>query len=124
MFGRVAKLPVDFSTNDAEEKLKEYEEYEEPNEEEALAMREEMNKQIRINVAKAQKKQKYHYDKKHNTELCFDVGSFVLKKDFRRKKRKGGKLDYRWVGPYKIVKSLGKGLFALKKISSGKVIDN
>lgn len=37
----------------------------------------------------------------------------VLKKDFIRRKRKGGKLDDRWLGPYAISKDLGKGFFAL-----------
>ena len=38
----------------------------------------------------------------------------MLIKDYNRKKRKGGKMDYKWLGPYTIVKSLGKGLYALK----------
>ena len=42
-------------------------------------------------------------------------------KDFRRKKRKGGKLDYRWIGPYIIISSLGKGLFKLKELGTDKV---
>lgn len=56
-------------------------------------------------------------------ELCFSIGLTVLKKDFRRKRRREGKLDYRWVGPYEIVKSLRRGLFTLKD-SSGKVTIN
>ena len=45
---------------------------------------------------------------------CFGVGSAVLLKDFNRKKRKGGKLDFRWQGPFEIISSLGTGLFKLK----------
>jgi hypothetical protein len=37
----------------------------------------------------------------------------VLKKDFNRKKRKGGKLDDRWLGPYTISKDWGKGFYSL-----------
>ena len=45
-------------------------------------------------------------------------------KDFTRKKRKGGKLDMRWKGPYTIVKILGKGLYTLEAADlSGKIID-
>ena len=45
----------------------------------------------------------------------------VLKKDFTRKKRKGGKLDYRWEGPFVITASLWKGLFKLKDLNGDKV---
>lgn len=59
--------------------------------------------------------------------LCtgaYAVGAEVLIKDYERKKRKGGKLDYRWLGPYKIEKSLGKGLYMLKEAKeAGRVID-
>ena len=49
----------------------------------------------------------------------FSVGAVVLKKDFLRKKRKGGKLDAKWVGPYKIA----KGLYRLECVNdSTKVI--
>ena len=41
----------------------------------------------------------------------------VLKKDFLRKKRKGGKLDAKWLGPYTIVATLGKGLYSLQSVS-------
>ena len=41
--------------------------------------------------------------------FLYQVGALVLKKDFKRKKRKGGKLDDRWLGPYMISKDLGKG---------------
>ena len=42
----------------------------------------------------------------------------MLIRDNKRKKRKGGKLDYRWLGPYEIVKSLGKGLYSLKGVEN------
>ena len=35
--------------------------------------------------------------------------------------RKGGKLDYRWQGPYIITAALGKGLFQLKELNGDKV---
>lgn len=46
----------------------------------------------------------------------------VLKKDFTRKKRKGGKLDTKWLGPFKILGSLGRGLYRLQGVQTGKVI--
>ena len=46
-----------------------------------------------------QKKQKFHYNQKHAVGDLFTVGSLVLKKNFRRKRRKGGKMDYCWQDP-------------------------
>ena len=46
----------------------------------------------------------------------------VLKKDFLHKKRRGGKLDFRWQGPYVITSSLGRGLFQLNQLHGDKVI--
>eukprot|EP00731_Ephydatia_muelleri_P019971 Em0012g796a len=48
-------------------------------------------------------------------------GTQVLTKDFRKKKRKGGKLDFPWVGPYLITKSLGKGFYELQSWGKGRV---
>ena len=41
----------------------------------------------------------------------------VLKKDFARRKRKGGKLDVKWVGPYRITGILGRGLYCLEEVA-------
>ena len=46
-----------------------------------------------------QKKQKFYYNQKHAVGDLLTVGSLVLKKDFRRKRRRGGKMDYRWQDP-------------------------
>ena len=53
-------------------------------------------------------------NKKHSKAVFYSGGTQVLKKDFRKKKRKGCKLDLMWVGPYLITKSLGKGLYELQ----------
>ena len=47
---------------------------------------------------------------------AFHLGAQVLKKDFTRKRRLGGKLDSKWIGPYSIVANLGKDLFWLQKV--------
>ena len=39
--------------------------------------------------------------------------ALVLRKDMKRKKRAGGKMDFKWQGPYKVVKSVGKGIFQI-----------
>ena len=58
-----------------------------------------MTKEI---ILEAQKRQQYVYDKKHANPNYFAIGELVLMKDFRRKKRAGGKLDSKYVGPYTI----------------------
>ena len=50
------------------------------------------------------------------------VGTKVLKKDFLRKKRKGGKMDTRFVGLYIITKNVGKGLYALQLVTNPSVV--
>ena len=73
-----------------------------------------MLEKAKMNILKAQERQKKNYDKKHSCPEVFKLGSLVLKKDFRRKKRKGGKLDLKWEGPYKISRILGRGLYQLQ----------
>ena len=48
----------------------------------------------------------------------FSIGEFVLKKDFKRKKRAGGKLETRYVGPYMIMKIHGNGFYRLKQVGN------
>lgn len=82
--------------------------------------RQELYDQVKQNIKEAQKKQKEVYDRKHADPPKFPVGTIVLKKDFRRKKRKGGCLDHRWIGPYKIVKDVGKGFYSIQNVDNGK----
>ena len=42
----------------------------------------------------------------------------LLKKDFLRKKRKGGKLDPRWLGQYIITQKLSKGFYSLQSVAN------
>ena len=65
----------------------------------------------KIKIQEAQKKQKHYYDLKHAKSEVYKIGAKVLLKDLLRKKRKGGKLDSKWLGPFKIRKNLGKGLY-------------
>ena len=44
----------------------------------------------------------------------------LVLKDFTRKKRAGVKLDSRWTGPYRIVNSLGRGLYSLESVQNSK----
>lgn len=68
------------------------------------------------NIERAQEKQKKQYDKKHAAPSAFRVGVRVLRKDFTRKKRRGGKMDPKWLGPYLIEKDLGRGRYKLRSV--------
>ena len=63
-----------------------------------------------------------YYDAKHGAGLSFKLNALVPKKDFRRPKRKGGKLDPRWLGPYRISGVLGKGLYSLSHCKDGHIV--
>jgi hypothetical protein len=124
MFGRKAILPLDLdagvhqgSCNEAEVTICSQETEIQQKESQHKAILEEVQK----NIISAQKKQKEQYDKKHSKAVFYCVGTQVLKKDFRKKKRKGGKLDFPWVGPYLITRSLGKGFYELQSCGKGPV---
>ena len=124
MFGRMAILPVDINTAgdyNPDDMINKFEEAKEPDDEESKAKRQKMEENVKANIEKAQMKQKLHYDRKHGAGDLYTVGSQVLKKDFRRKKRQGGKLDYLWLGPFMITATLGKGLYRLKDVNGNKV---
>ncbi len=84
--------------------------------------RQECLKAVKMNVKVAQERQKRQYDQKHSLSPKFNSGVKVLKKDFRRSRRKGGGMDHRWLGPYVIVKDLSKGFFSLRNVETGKMI--
>ena len=124
MFGRKAILPLDLDAgvhqgpcNEAEVTICSQETEIQQKGSQHKALLDEAQK----NIISAQKKQKEQYDKKHSKAVFYSVGTQVLKKDFRKKKRKGGKLDFPWVGPYLLTKSLGKGFYELQSCGKGHV---
>ena len=124
MFGRKAIHPLDLDAgvhqgpcNEAEVTICSQETEIQQKESQHKALLEEVQK----NIISAQKKQKKQYDKKHSKAVFYSAGTHVLKKDFRKKKRKGGKLDFPWVGPYLITRSLGKGFYELQSCGKGRV---
>ena len=103
MFGRRTRLPIDINTeaiNDPAKKLRQHENKQDQDAEDVASKRRKLEEAVKSNIEIAQKKQKMYYDMKHGAASCFKVGSRVFLKDFTRKKRKGGKLDNRWLGPY------------------------
>ena len=47
-------------------------------------------------------------------------GTLVLLRNSQRDGRKGGKLQKRWIGPYSVSDSLGKGVYKLCNPTNGK----
>ena len=47
----------------------------------------------------------------------------MLMKDHTRRKRKGGKIDHKWLGPYSITRVLGKGLYALEDVKTNQLVE-
>ena len=72
------------------------------------------------NIRNAQAKQKLIYDRKHACPNSYRVGDVVLKKDFLRRKRAGGKLDSRFTGPYIISKVINKGQYTIHTLNEPK----
>ena len=123
MFGRRAWLLIDINEESSycpEQKLSEFLGMSEPDIEETKATRSTVQELVKKNIRAAQIKQKNHYDRKHGAQ-SFSIGSVVVMKDFTRKKRRGGKLDLRWKGPFVITASLGRGLYKLKEVNGSKV---
>lgn len=111
MFGRKATLPIDINIQKNSKDLIKgvnFEDIEELNKE-----RERRLQKAKANIVDAQRKQKKHYDTKRAKPLCYKTGALVLVKDFTRKKRKGGKLDPKWIGPYVIQKKLTRGVYTV-----------
>ena len=66
------------------------------------------------NISKAQSKQKVHYDLKHKGSY-FKAGDKVLKKNFYRANRQGGKQEDKWRGPFTIVEATSKGTYFIEQ---------
>ena len=79
-------------------------------------------KTAKANIFKQQEKQKELYDRKHARPNAFVIGQRVLKKDFTRKKRRGGKMEYCYEGVFVITHNLGKGLYGLQGVEDPSVV--
>jgi hypothetical protein len=121
MFGRKPFLPIDLEMDhrDPDDLMNQYEEEDDANAIQTLTEHRLQSLQLAYQaIQKAQYKQKEVYDRKHGGGKAFIVGDIVLRKDTTRKKRAGGKLDFRFTGPYVITKSMGKGIYSLKSIDN------
>lgn len=115
MFGRRATLPVEVNLRqeDAGQAAVKFLQLQEPILDHVRNEQVARLEEAKQNIISAQEKQKATYDRKHAQPDLFVEGQLVLKKDFKRKKRKGGKLDMRFLGPYIIKKALSRGVYEL-----------
>ena len=115
MFCRQPNLPIDIEmqSESVEELVKHYDEIVEPDHGEKFKEHISTLQEVAKNIKVAQIKYKKQYDKKHAKPSEFYIGQLVLKKDFTRKKTKGGKLSCRYVGPFTITRVKSRGVYEL-----------
>ena len=81
---------------------------------------EEVNAKAKSNIEKAQEKQKKQFDAKHKPPT-FQPGDKVWIYNSRKDTRQGGKLEWNWNGPYKIVEQTSRGTYRLQN-EQGKLL--
>ena len=100
MFGRTATLPIDINmdSESAEDvaEIAQGKTFDEALHKQKETKRKEVLQTAKDNILRAQERQKHYYDRKRATPEVFLPGQLVLRKDFRRKKQKGGKLGPRY----------------------------
>eukprot|EP00731_Ephydatia_muelleri_P014878 Em0008g598a len=108
-------LPIDIEmqSESVEELVKHYDEIVEPDHGEKFKEHISTLQEVAKNIKVAQIKYTKQYDKKHAKPSEFYIGQLVLKKDFTRKKTKGGKLSCRYVGPFTITRVKSRGVYEL-----------
>ena len=73
----------------------------------------------KVNIANAQERYKWNYDKRFENREVFSTGDLVLLENQRNKNRKGGKRDVKYSGPYTIMEISVEGNCTLKHESGG-----
>ena len=124
MFGRRAVLPVDLNTATHQSEPTEMESFDDEEIEATMEERRARLDCVKEKILIAQQKQKEYYDRKHSQPLVYSIGALVWKKDFTRKKRAGGKLDSKWIGPYRITHSLGRGIYRIEHVKNPSKVVN
>ncbi|KAL5477308.1 hypothetical protein EMCRGX_G024090 [Ephydatia muelleri] len=72
------------------------------------------------NIKRAQTRQKEYYDKRHFRKKELAIGALVLMRNSAKDSKKGDKMAQRWLGPYKVVQILEKGVYKQQNPSTGK----
>lgn len=79
-----------------------------------IKLRQRLDEEVKSNVGDAQKKQKKHYDAKHQ-QGTYKVGSLVLVKNMKKLSRKGDKMEPNWTGPYEVAECVGSNTYRLRR---------
>ena len=112
MFGRQAVLPVEVSSPTKADVLPKATDTDHDNKDylidENFLFHNKMLEKVKANIVDAQARQKKAYDKKSHNPDVFKCDALVLKRDMKRKKRAGGEMDFKWIGPFKVIKSMGR----------------
>ncbi|XP_050709511.1 uncharacterized protein LOC126994271 [Eriocheir sinensis] len=85
--------------------------------------REELHSKREQRVEAAQEKQKAEYRNRKARGVktfSFSVGMKVLKRNLRNETRKGGIMEQKWTGPYKVLDIDSSNRVALEAVSNGK----
>ena len=130
MFGRKAVLPIDLDIDkcDPSDILRHQLEYNPEGSisstavERMMQHRQQLLEAAKANIKKQQERQKELYDRKHARPNAFAVRERVLRKDFTRKKRRDGKTNHCYQGPFVITKNLGKEFYRLQDVEDPGVV--
>ena len=119
MFGRQAVLPVEVSSPtkaDLEQNLTSDHDNTDHLIDRHFLFHNERLEKVKANIIDAQARQKKAYDRKRHNPDLFTCGTLVLKRDMKRKKQAGGKMDFKWLGPFKVMKSMGRSLYQIQNV--------
>ena len=78
-----------------------------------IQLKKEIFPKVKDNVAAAQRRQKVHYDSRHQ-QGSYEAGDLVLVKNLRKLSKKGDKMKPNWTGPYEVIEQVGKTNYRLK----------
>ena len=87
--------------------------------EKLVDLRKKLDTEVKANVTEAQKRQKKHYDAKHQQAL-FVVRQVVLVKNMKKLSKKGDKMEPNWTGPYEVAECVGNNNYRLRRRTGNK----
>ena len=87
--------------------------------EKLIELRKKLDTEVKANVSEAQKRQKKHYDAKHQ-QASFEVGQIVLVKNMKKLSKKGDKMEPNWTGPYEVAECVGNNNYHLRRRTGSK----
>lgn len=86
-----------------------------------IELRQRLDAEVKHNVSDAQKRQKKHYDAKHQ-QGTYEVGSLVLIRNMKKLSKKGDKMEPNWTGPYEVAQCIGNNNYRLRRIGGNQLL--